>query len=201
MITLILYRRWIVSCRTHRLGSLARLPLVLFVPLLLSACVGSAEQSQTPAPIASKESLLAELSAAKRKDWASALDPHVAPSEEEDFLDQMNKADRAIRELTHGFEVPQSEIDEALVIPPKSLPETQRVQLIRQLQDAVQQDDRNEQAMLNDLAWSDSVAPADTFKLDQQKELANSVIKDLEIGEDVHWSTIKQALVVPQSPY
>jgi hypothetical protein len=145
--------------------------------------------------------MLAELRAAKRQDWASALDPHVAPSEEEDFLDQMNKADRAIKELTHGFEAPQSEIDEALVIPPKSLPATRRMQLIRQLQDAVRQDDRNEQAMLNDLAWSDSVAPADTFKFDQQKDFASSVIKDLEIGEDVHWSTINQALVVPQSPY
>jgi hypothetical protein len=142
-----------------------------------------------------------ELQDAKRLDWTSALDPHVRPSEEEDFLDQMNKADRAIKELTHGFEVPQSEIDDALVVPPKSLSESQRTRLIRQLQDAVEQDDRNEQEMLNDLAWSDSAAPADTFKFDQQKELANGVIKDLEIGEDVHWSTIKEALVIPQNPY
>ena len=86
-------------------------------------------------------------------------------------------------------------------MPPKSLSPNERKQLIQQLQDAVQQDDRNEQAMLNDLAWSDSVAPTDTFTFDQQKALAESVIKDLEIGKDVHWSTIKEALVVPQSPY
>jgi hypothetical protein len=189
----------IASCCNPRLGPLARLFLVFLLFIPLSACVDPAEQSQAPVPIQNKESLVEELEAAKRQDWSSALDPRVAPSEEEDFLDQMNKADRAIKELTHGFDVPQSEIDEALVIPPKSLPAFQRLQLIRQLQDAITQDDRNEQAMLNDLAWSD--APADTAQFDQQTDLANSVIKDLEIGEDVHWSTIKEALVVPQSPH
>jgi hypothetical protein len=31
-----------------------------------------------------------------------------------DFLDQMNHADRVIKELTHGFEVPRQEIADAL---------------------------------------------------------------------------------------
>jgi hypothetical protein len=201
MLMLTVCWHWIESCRIPRLGPFARLFLVFLFFIPFSACVGSAEHTQTPAPIQNKAALLEALETATRQDWASALDPHAAPSEEEDFLDQMNKADRAIKELTYGFEVPQSEIDEALVRPPKSLPSARRAQLIRQLQDAVQQDDRNEQAMLNDLAWSDSVAPADTFKFDQQKDLVNSVIKDLEIREDVHWSTITEALVVPQSPY
>jgi hypothetical protein len=174
----------------------------LFLSILLSACARSAAQIQTPTTSTrNKAALVEELESVKQQDWSNALDPHVAPSEEEDFLDQMNKADRAIKELTHGFEVPQSEIDEALLVPPKSLSSEKRLQLIRQLQDAEQQDERNEQAMLNDLAWSDSVAPMDTYTFDQQKALAASVIKDLEIGEDVHWSTIKEALVVPQSPY
>jgi len=174
----------------------------IFLSILLSACAQSASHLHTPTTATqNKYALVEELEWAKRQDWSNALDPHVATSEKEDFLDQMNKADRAIKELTHGFEVPESEIDEALVIPPKSLSSNERKQVIQQLQDAVQQDDRNEQAMLNELAWSDSVAPMDTFTFDQQKALAESVIKDLEIGEDVHWSTIKEALVVPQSPY
>ncbi|MGD0291209.1 MAG: hypothetical protein ABSC63_16320 [Candidatus Binataceae bacterium] len=173
-----------------------------FLAILLSACAQSAAQLQTPTTTTkNKAALVEELESAKQQDWRNALDPHVAPSEEEDFLDQMNKADRALKELTHGFKVPQSEIEEALMVPPKSLSSRKRLQLIRQLQDAVQQCDRNEQAMLNDLAWSDSVAPMDTFTFDQQKALAESVIKDLEIGEEVHWSTIKEALVVPQNPY
>ena len=188
---------------TTRNNSLSQQYLsAILLSILLSACAPLAAHLPTPTMTTmNKAALVEELESAKRQDWTSALDPHVAPSEEEDFLDQMNKADRAIKELTHGFEVPQSEIAEALVIPPKSLSSNKRTQLIQQLQDAVQQDDRNEQAMLNDLSWSNSVAPADTIKFDQQKALAESVIKDLKIGEDVHWSTIKEALVVPQSPY
>jgi len=174
----------------------------IFLPILLSACAQSAAQLHTPATtMQNKAALVERLESAKRQDWSNALDPHVAPSEEEDFLDQMNKADRAIKELTYGFEVSQPEITEALVIPPKSLSANTRKQLIQQLQDAIRQDDRNEQAMLNDLAWSNSVAPVDTFTFDQQKAIAEGVIKDLEICEDVHWSKIKEALVVPQSPY
>lgn len=185
----------------HRVFQWWQLLLTFSLSIQLYACASSAAQTQTPARIQNTEALVEELQDAKRLDWVSALDPRVRPSEEEDFLDQMNKADRAIKELTHGFEVPQSEIDDALMVPPRSLSASQRTRLIRQIQDAVEQDDRNEQAMLNDLAWSDSAAPADTFKFDQQKELANGVIKNLEIGEDVHWSTIKEALVVLQSPY
>ena len=108
-----------------------------FLSILLSACAQSTAQLQTPArSTKNKAALVEELESAKQEDWSSALDPHVAPSEAEDFLDQMNKADRAIKELTHGFEVPQSEIDDALLVPPKSLSSQKRLQLIRQLQDA-----------------------------------------------------------------
>lgn len=176
--------------------------VALLSSILLSACARSTAQLQTPrATTRNRQAVIEQLQSAKQQDWSGALDPRVAPSEEEDFLDQMNKADRAIRELTHGFEVSQSAINEALVVPPKFLSREKRRQLIRELQDAEQQDDRNEQSMLNDLAWSDSVAPADTSTFDEQKALAASVIEDLEIGEDVHWSIIEEALVVPQSPY
>ena len=191
-----------LGIRTNSLlGQLSYLSMIS-LSILLSACAQSAAHLHTPTiTTQNKAALVERLASAKRQDWSNALDPHVKPSEEEDFLDQMNKADRAIKELNHGFEVPHSEISDALWEPPKSLSSNKRAQLVRRLQDAVQQDDRNEQAMLNDLAWSDSVAPTDTFTFDQQKALAESVIKDLEIGKDVHWSTIKEALVVPQSPY
>jgi hypothetical protein len=188
--------------RTYRIrGPLRRCFIVLPLLCLVTGCSVSSGRTGTPAPYQNKAALVEELQTAKHEDWTNALDPRVAPSERGDFLDQMNKADRAIKELTHGFEVPQYKIDDALVIPPKSLSAAQRARLIRRLQDAVQQDDHNEQVMLNDEAWSNSAFPADTSRFDQQKELANGVIKDLEIGEDVHWSAIKDALVVPQSPY
>jgi hypothetical protein len=193
---------WFGADRTHRIRMfLWRFLTVFSFMCSVTACSVSSVTAVRAAPNQNKAALVEQLQSVKHEDWTDALDPRVAQSEREDFLDRMNKADRAIKELTHGFEVPQSEIDDALVIPPKSLSATQRAKLIGRLQDAVQQDDRNEQAMLNDQAWSSSAFPADTSKFDQQMELANAVIKDLEIGEDVHWSMVKDALVVPQSPY
>jgi hypothetical protein len=177
-----------------------RVPTLTFL-ILSSACAQSAAVILAPLLSQNKAEFIRELESAKKLDWTNAFDPNVAPVTREDFVDRMNKADRAINELTHGFEVPQSELDEALWIPPKSLSPTQRAELIRQLQAASQQNTHNEQAMLNDLVWSKSVAPADTVKFDQQLALANSVIKDLEIDEGVHCSTITEAMQVSQSPY
>jgi hypothetical protein len=111
----------------------------------------------------------------------------------------MNSAERVIKELAHDFEVPRQQIADALWVPPKSITSEERERLIRQLQEAKRADDHNEQEMLNDSAWTDLAAPVDTATFDLQKELVDSVVEDLEIGEGVHWSTIKDALYVP--PY
>jgi hypothetical protein len=108
----------------------------------------------------------------------------------------MNKSDRVIKELTHGFTVSQAEIDDALWMPPKQITAAERARLIEQLKEARRQDERNEQQMLNDAAWSNSRAPADTAVFDQRKAQIDSVLKNLEIEAPVHWSDIHQALVV-----
>ncbi len=141
------------------------------------------------------------LESAKQSDWAAANDPTVSPIRQGTFLNQMNKVDRAIEELNHGFIPPQSEINDALWSPPKHISPAERAQLIEQLKQARQQDNRNEQQMLNDLAWSRSDAPADTATFDRRKQQIDQVIKNLEIGAPVRWSAIKEALVVPASPY
>lgn len=180
-----------------RRGSVVAFSLLI----LLSTCAQTA--AATPASISPQQraELIQRLEASKQLDWKNAVDSKVDSVAQDDFLDQMNKADRAIKELGHGFGVPQSEIDDALWIPPKSISPEQRTELIRQLKNVVQQDDRNEQTMLNDIAWSDSDAPIDTVTFDRQKAFAGNVIEKLEIGEDVHWSAIKEALQVPKSPY
>jgi hypothetical protein len=163
-----------------------------------------AANTSLPATVQSPQvtsNLLQQLEAAKSSDWEAALDPTVSPVRQETFLNQMNKADRAIKELTHGFTVSQSEANDALWMPPKHITAGERAQLIAQLQQARQQDDHNEQRMLNDLAWARSSAPADTTVFDQRKARVDRVLEDLEIGAPVHWSDIKQALVVPASPY
>jgi len=148
--------------------------------------------------------LIDQLASAKQLDWRYALDPNVAPVTEIDFLDQMNKADRVISLITHGFEVPQQETVEALWVPPASITSEERRRLIQQLQEARREDDHNEQKMLNDSAWITSDgggAPIDTVTFDQQKLLVDSVVQDLVIGEIVHWPTIKEALYVPPSSH
>lgn len=169
--------------------------------IMLSACAQTA--AATPAAISPRQrtELIQRLETAKQSDWKDAVDSKNDSVVEDDFLDQMNKADRAIRELSNGFGVSQSEIDDALWVPPKSISPEQRADLIRQLKDAVQQDDRNEQAMMNDIAWANSDAPVDTVTFERKKAFADNVLEELEIGEEVHWSEIKEALQVAKSPY
>jgi hypothetical protein len=175
------------------------------VPFLLLIAL-PAFAADTPSAAAAKSQanrsdLIQQLETAKRADWDAALDPTVSSIRHGSFLNQMNKADRAIEELTHGFAVPQSEINDALWMPPKHITVEERAKLIEQLKQAREQDDQNEQRMLKDLAWNDQAAPADTSTFDERKTLVNGVIKDLEIGAPVHWSDIKQALVVVSSSY
>jgi hypothetical protein len=173
------------------------------VPLFFAAPSIAAAQSSTTANLLSQQisKLIQQLEAAKQADWNAALDPSVSPVRRGTFLNQMNKADRASKELRHGFSIPQSEIKDALWSPPKHISPEERAQLIRELEQAKQQDERNEQQMFNDAAWSHSAAPMDTVTFEQRKEEVDRVVENLEIGAPVHWTAIKQALVVPISPY
>jgi hypothetical protein len=172
--------------------------LALFAKRGLASDVNS---SKATLPSEQTSQLIQRLDATKKADWEAALDPSVSPVREETFLNQMNKADRASRELSHGFSVPQTEINDALWAPPKHISPEERAHLIRELNQARQEDEQNEQNMLNDLAWGHSAAPADTSIFDQRKQEVDAVVKDLEIGTPVHWTTIKQALVALKSPY
>jgi hypothetical protein len=177
---------------------LTLLALTVFTTLGLAADVNSTKASLSPQETSQ---LIQRLNAAKKADWDAALDPNISSVREETFLNQMNKADRASKELSNGFPVSQDKIDDALWTPPKHISAEERTRLIEELELARQQDDQHEQNMLNDLAWTRSAAPADTIVFDQRKQQVDTVVKDLEIGAPVHWSAIKQALVVPPSPY
>jgi hypothetical protein len=148
--------------------------------------------------------LIDRLASTEQLDWRYATDPTVAPVTRSDFLDQMNKADEVLKLATQGFKVPERELADALLVPPKSITSEESTRLVHELQEARREDDHNEQTMLNGSAWNGSDgggAPVDTVTFDQQKELVDSVVKDLETGKAVHWSTIKEALYVPPSPY
>jgi hypothetical protein len=154
------------------------------------------------APKYQTSQFLDQLASAKQLDWQSALDPSVTPITRADYLDQMNKADNAIRLISHGFDVPQEELADALWTPPKAITPEAREELIQELQTAKQEDDHNEQAMFTYSEWSTSDgggAPVDTAAFDQQIQLVDGVIQDLEIGQGVHWSAVREALDVPAS--
>ncbi|MGH7841713.1 MAG: hypothetical protein ACREQT_09330 [Candidatus Binataceae bacterium] len=182
---------------------LRAVPLVPFAFVSLALLpLAAPDVSLAQAPSSQQTSHLIErLEAAKKADWNAALDPTVSPVRQGTFVNQMNKADRVSKELSHGLAVPRNEIDEALWMPPRHMSPEERARLIQQLEEAKQQDDRNEQQMLKSLAWTRSAAPVDTVTFDQRKLLVDSVIKDLRIGAPVHWSAIKEALVVPGSPH
>jgi len=60
-----------------------------------------------------------------------------------DFPQSNEQSGSASRELSHGFSVPQAEINDALWAPPKHISPEERAQLILQLKEA-RQDDQNE---------------------------------------------------------
>jgi len=141
--------------------------------------------------------LIKRLSSAKELDESDAFDPDLTAVRREDFTVQAAKADRVIKELQHGFAVEPAEIEDALDIPPRHLTPEKRVQLIRKLQSAKALDEQREQEIL--IYWSDD-EPMERTEFDLQAKRAAAVAKDLQLGESVHWSDIKQALYVPPDP-
>lgn len=145
--------------------------------------------------------IVRRLDAAKELDEGEAMAPKTGPVAREDFLEQAGKADKAIKELTHGYPVSEAELQDALRVPPANLSTDQKAALINKIREAEQATDSNEQAMLNDEGWGYSDQPVVTSRFDQQKRLDDEVLKDLTIGEQVHWDDVQQAMEVVQNPY
>jgi hypothetical protein len=183
-----------------RLGS----SIVGFVFVLgLSAC--AQKHSHMPPGEFMSESqnsdIVHQLQAAKELDESNAMQPSTAAVPRADFLEQAGKADKAIKELTHGYPVSEAELQDALRVPPGNLSDAQKAALVSRIQQAETATDHNEQAMLNEIGWGYSDQPAATSRFDQQKQLDGEVIKDLKIGEPVHWDDVQQAMEVVQNPY
>jgi hypothetical protein len=141
--------------------------------------------------------LIKRLQIAKELDQSEAFDSDLTPVRRADFTVQAAKADRAIKELQNGFAVEPGEIEDALDIPPRHLTPEKRRQLIHQLEQAKTLDDQREQEIL--IYWQDD-EPIERTQFEIQAARAGNVAKDLQLGESVHWSDIKQALYVPADP-
>ena len=150
------------------------------------------EQDQAPAQ---KTALLIEkLQAAKAIDVENLSDSHTDSTQAADSIYEAEKAQIVIGQLKRGEEVPRSEIDDALNVPPESISADAKLELIKELKIAEGRDELGEETHGpgNDwLAW-------DSYR--QQRDRADSIVKALESGEEVPWSEIQHALRVPEEP-
>src|SRR5262249_15735357 len=142
--------------------------------------------------------LIKRLRAAREMDESEANHPGLSAVHWEDYMVQIGKVDKALKELFDGFEVSQVEVDDALWVPPRSLSPTAKSALIHRLQVAMRQDEYNEDELTFGAKFSDIPYPINSMLiLEDHKNLAESVLKDIDIGEDVHWQTIERALQPP----
>jgi hypothetical protein len=174
------------------------------IAVLLSACAPNSQSlAQEQRANAIEQSAASDqmtqtinrLQIAKARDDGNINNPNITAVRREDFTVQAAKADRAIKELQHGYPVPHDEIEDALwEVPSQRISPEYRAQLIQQLLQAKQLDEKREQEIL--IYWKDD-QPIERSKFSVQAEYAAKVAKDLQLGESVHWAEIEEALYVP----
>ncbi|HSU90124.1 MAG TPA: hypothetical protein VLI44_01665, partial [Sporolactobacillaceae bacterium] len=86
--------------------------------------------------------LIQRLRAAEQVDRSRALDVSIGPVASGDYGLRADRAHDVADKLEHGVAVSQEEISRALFVPPESLSETQRAQLVQQLEEARQRDEQ-----------------------------------------------------------
>jgi hypothetical protein len=138
------------------------------------------------------ERTLQRLQAARKIDLSNARDPEVGPAASGDYSVRADKAAQVMYDLEHGKYVSQSQIDDAMFVPPKSLSPAQKAQLVRELKDARNLDDRGW------WDWTRDPVIAQDFSVQEKK--ANRAIRDLETDQQVSWSEIDEGLEVPRYP-
>ena len=138
---------------------------------------------------------ISRLQVAKDRDESNINNPNISAVRREDFTVQAAKANRAIKELQHGYPVSHDEIEDALIeVPSQHITPEYRAQLIQQLLQAQQLDEKREQEIL--IYWKDD-QPIERSQFSTQAQRAAKVAKDLQLGDSVHWGEIEQALYVP----
>ncbi len=189
----------------HNIAVIVAVPLLL---LTVSACERSEEsfrmqrnaelEQPYSAPPQETAALIKKLERAKETDESEANQLGVSAVTQEDYMTQAGKADRAIKELSHGYAVPPEELNDALWVPPRSIAGAEKTGVIQQVELAIQKDQRDEDTVLVGAKFEDGPYPINAMeRLEEHKNLAEGVVKDLKIGEDVHWQTIKQAIQAP----
>jgi hypothetical protein len=162
--------------------------VILILALSLSACA----PTESNVSYAQSEQALQRLQAAREIDLRNAKDPEVGPVASGDYSVRADKADQVMYAMEHGQYVSQSQIDDALFVPPKSLSPALKAQLIHELEDAKTQDNQGW------WDWTRDPVIAQDFSVQEKK--ANRAIRNLETDQQISWSEIDEGLEVPRYP-
>jgi len=161
----------------------------LLSAVAFTSCAATGTSSRTAEQ---RDALIEQLENAKRTDLQEALAPGIMPIPQGDFMISAGMANTAIEKLRHDEYISQAEIDEALVVPPKSLSIEERTYLIQQLEAAIAMDNQG----FNDY-------PRDPVKEEDfqvQARMAEQTVKQLRNGDTVSWWAIQRALYIPSEP-
>jgi hypothetical protein len=168
---------------------LAIIACAIFIAAGTPACAYNESNASAPD---TRTQLIERLRAAEELDKSRALDVSLGPVASGDYGLRADRAHDVADKLEHGVAVSPEEISAALFVPPRSLTETERAQLVRKLEQAKELDQRG----WWDWTWDPVIAQ--NFQVQERK--ANRVIKDLETNQPVSWADIDEAMHVPYYP-
>jgi len=169
-----------------------RLATTVAGALCFAASLSACAPDESNVSLAQSERTLERLQTAREIDLRNAKDPEVGPAASGDYSLRADQAGQVMDALEHGQYVSQSQIDAATFVPPKSLSSAQKAQLIQELKDASNLDDRG--------WWDWTRDPVIAQDFSVQKKKANRAIRDLETDQQISWSEIDEGLTVPLYP-
>ena len=172
-----------------RAGQLTRLIASTFIlALSVSACA----PAESNVAAARNEQTLRQLLEARETDLSNAMDPTLGPVASGDYSVRADNAAQVMSDMEHGRYVSQSQIDEALFVPPKSLSLEQRATLLNEVKTA--------RALDNQGWWDWTWDPVIAEDFSVQEIKATRAIRDLENNQQVSWQEIQEGLQVPEYP-
>lgn len=158
--------------------------------LVFAASLSACAPTESNVSNAQSEQTLQRLQAARETDLSNAKDLEVGPVASGDYSVRADKAEQVTYDLEHGQYVSQAKIDAALFVPPKSLSSAQKAELIGELTDARNLDNRGW------WDWTRDPVIAQDFSVQEKK--ANRAIRDLETNQQISWSEIHDGLELPR---
>jgi hypothetical protein len=156
--------------------------------LCLSACASAGSARMTAQE---RSNSIEQLQRARQTDLKDALDTELGPAAQGEYMMQAGKAGTAISDLREQQNVSRAEISDALFVPPKHLSPAERVELIKQLEQAKALDN---QIYRNHLGGYDPILTEDCTV---QAQRVDRVTNELETERQVSWSEIQEAMWVP----